>query len=182
MAQQKNDRLAPPLMHAFRVAHSARDAKTKLDIRDGGERVIASRRVTNRAPITESELRKYVNTALVALLNTTNFDAAVDLSEAPHVRNSILNYGFPDLSWRTIDETSVASVAREIETALSDFEPQLWRGSVKAKRDDTATSDELRLRFLVKAELRAHPVNMQMEFIAEIELDSGKIKIDRVER
>ena len=37
-----------------------------------------------------------------------------------------------------------------------------------------------RVRFLVSADLRLHPVNVPMEFVAEIELDSGKIKIDRL--
>jgi type VI secretion system protein ImpF len=32
----------------------------------------------------------------------------------------------------------------------------------------------------VKADLRARPVNVPVEFIAEVELDSGKIKIDRL--
>jgi type VI secretion system protein ImpF len=57
MAAPKNDRLAPPLMYAFRAAHAARDAKPEVDIRDRGERVIAPRRVTARAPISERELR-----------------------------------------------------------------------------------------------------------------------------
>lgn len=167
-------------MHAFRIAHLERDAKLRVDIREKGERVIASRRVTTRAPISESDLRKLVNSDLVALMNTTCLDAAEDLTEVPNVRGSILNYGFPDLSWRTIDENSVSEIGREIELTLGNFEPQLARGSIKVKRDDTVKSEELRLRFLVKAELRAQPVNVQMDFIAEVELDSGKIKIDRI--
>ena len=61
MPASKNDRLAPPLMHAFRAAHAARDAQLEVDIRDQGERVIAPRRVTARAPITETELRRLVD-------------------------------------------------------------------------------------------------------------------------
>ena len=38
-------------MHAFRVAHQARDGTRKVDIRDQGDRVIASRRLKARAPI-----------------------------------------------------------------------------------------------------------------------------------
>lgn len=56
MASNKNDRLAPPLMYAFRAAHEKRDAKQRLDLRDeAGERVIAARRVTTRSPISESD-------------------------------------------------------------------------------------------------------------------------------
>lgn len=181
MAIPKNDRLAPPLMYAFRAAHEKKDAKQRLDLRDeAGDRVIAARRVTARTPISEGGLRREVTADLLSLLNTTNLDAAVDLSEAPHVRRSILNFGFPDLAWRTIDENGLTDVAREIEVALADFEPRLARESIKARRDMGASADELKLRFMVKAELRAHPVNVPVEFIAEVELDSGKIKVDRL--
>lgn len=177
---QKNDRLAPPLLHAFRAAHGERDSAVPLEIRDRGERVLSSRRVTSRASISESELRKLVNTDLVALFNTTNLEAIEDLSTAPEVRKSILNFGFPDLVRRTIDENEVNGIAREIETALRDFEPRLEPKSIKARRDHTVTADTLAVRFLVSAELRAQPANVQTEFIAEVEVSSGKIKIDRL--
>jgi len=177
----RNDRLAPPLMYAFRAAHEKRDAKAKLDLRDeSGDRVIASRRVTARTPISESGLRREVLTDVVDLMNTTNLGSALDLSDTPQVQNSILNYGFPDLSWRTIDENSLHEVAREIEVALITFEPRLAKGSIQARRDVNMKVDDLKLKFLVKADLRARPVDVPVEFVAEVELDSGKIKIDRL--
>jgi type VI secretion system protein ImpF len=182
MTNKNNDRVAPPLIYAFRVAHKARDAKSHAEVSDKGERVVASRRVTSRAPISEAELRKVVNSDLMALMNTTCLDAADNLAEFPHVRSSILNFGFPDLLSRTIDENGVSEITREIEVTLGNYEPNLTRGSIKARRDDTVDPDELQLRFLVKAELRAQPVNVQMEFTAEVELGSGKIKIDRIYR
>ena len=180
MANPKKDRVAAPLLRAFRAAHAARAAKAAGDIREDGERVIASRRVTARAPISEGELRKLVSADLVDLLNTTNLGSAEDLSEAPQVRKSVLNYGIPDLARRTLLDNANAEIAQEIENALINFEPRLARKSIKARRDETATEDELRVRFLVSAELRLHPTNVQMNFIAEVELDSGKIRLDRV--
>jgi len=180
MATSKNDRLAPPLMFAFRAAHEKRDARQKLDLRDEvGDRVIATRRVTTRAAISDSVLRREVTHDILDLFNTTNLAAAEDLSTTPEVRRSILNYGFPDLSWRTIDENGLIEIARELEISLCDFEPRLARGSIKAVRDLSVDSDELRLRFIVKADLRAHPVSVPIEFIAEIELESGKVKLER---
>ena len=181
MTSPRNDRLAPPLMYAFRAAHEKRDAKQKLDLRDeGGDRVIAARRVTTRGPISESGLRREVMSDLINLLNSTNLDAAEDLSATPAVMKSILNYGFPDLASRTLDENGVRDVARQIEIALGDFEPRLARQTIHASRDMTIDDAELRVRFIVKADLRARPVNVPVEFIAEVELDSGKIKLDRM--
>jgi type VI secretion system protein ImpF len=182
MANAGNERLAPPLMYAFRAAHEKRDAKTRIDLRDeAGERVIAARRLlATKSRISETALRREVLIDLMALFNTTNFGAAEDLSQLPAVRASILNFGFPDLAHRTIDENSLHEVGREIETALIDFEPRLDRRSIQTRRDLSNGGDELKLRFLVKADLRSRPANVPVEFVAEIELGSGKIKIDRL--
>lgn len=167
-------------MHAFRTAHRDRDATRKVDLRDNGDRVIATRRLKARAPIPEAELRKAVNTELVSLFNTTNLEAIEDLSETPEVRKSIINYGFPSLTRRTIDENETNGIAREIEIALRDFEPRLLAGSIKARRDDTVSPNELRVRFLVSAALKTRPIEVPVQFVAEVELDSGKIKLDRL--
>ena len=45
----------------------------------------------------------------------------------------IVYYGFPSLAHRTIDENATNGVAREIETALRDFEPRLVAGSIRAR-------------------------------------------------
>jgi type VI secretion system protein ImpF len=180
MAGQKNERIAPPLMHAFRAAHLQRDAKTRLDIRDQGERVIASRRPLTSASISERDLRKLVDMDLVTLFNTTNLDSIEDLKAVPEVQRSVLNFGFPDLARRTIDENGLHDIAREIEGALANYEPRLAKNTIKAERDMTAQPEELKLRFLVKADLVTQPVDVPVEFVAEVEIDSGKIKIGRL--
>jgi len=63
---------------------------------------------------------------------------------------------------------------------LHDFEPRLAPESIKVRRDETVSAEELRVRFLVSAELRVEPMDVPMEFVAELELDSGKIKIERL--
>ena len=76
-------RLSPPLMHVFRAAHEAKDAKKKVDIRnEAGERIIAGRRLRARQVITESVLRREVARDLDALLNAVAMESTVDLSQA----------------------------------------------------------------------------------------------------
>ena len=82
MAKASNERLAPPLMYAFRVAHEKRDAKAKLDLRDqAGERVIAPRRLVATSRISETTLRREVMIDLLALFNTTNLAAAEQIGK-----------------------------------------------------------------------------------------------------
>ena len=178
---QRKDRLSPPLMHAFRSAFAARDAKKKSERVDGsGERIVSGRRSAGRAPITEPQLRREVAIDLEALMNTVALESAEDMEEFDHVRKSILNFGLPDLVHRSIDEHSVDNIVGELETVLMAFEPRLDRGTIQASRDRTVNVHELKVRFVVRAELRCEPVNVPVEFVADVEVDGSNIQISRL--
>ena len=175
------DRLSPPLMHAFRAAHAARDAKTKLDLRDKeGERIIASRRSMKRGAITEPTLRREVAIDLEALMNTVALESSVDLSEFDHVRTSVLNFGLPDIQHRSIDEAAVGDIPAEIRAALMVHEPRLVPATIAVARDTSVDPKQLKVRFTVRADLHCDPANVPVEFRADVELDSGKIAINRL--
>src|SRR5690349_20120387 len=107
----RKTRVSPPLMHVFRAAHVAKDATKKIDLRtESGERLIAGRRRSARHAISEPVLRREVSRDLEALLNTIAIDATLDMNDNPYVRNSILNFGLPDIAKRTIDEVGVRKV------------------------------------------------------------------------
>ena len=181
VASNRKDRLSPPLMFAFRSAFAARDATKKVDLRDeAGERIISGRRSVGRAPITESMLRREVARDLEALMNTVALESAEDLRDFAHVRKSILNFGLPDLVHRTTDEATVDDVKTEIETVLTNYEPRLTADSIHADRDRSVDSTELKIRFVVQAELRCEPVDVPVEFIADVDLDSNTIQINRL--
>jgi type VI secretion system protein ImpF len=177
----KKERLSPPLMYAFRSAHEARDAKKKIDLRDeSGERVISSRRTTARAVINEPMLRREVARDLDALMNTIALESTQDMRAFDHVRSSILNFGFPDIAHRSIDEISLDDVKYEIATVLMNYEPRLIRNTIHVTRDDTVDAADLKVRFVVRADLFCEPVNVPIEFVAEVEVDTGKIMINRL--
>jgi len=168
-------------MFAFRGAHEARDAKKRIDLRDEtGERVIASRRASPRTAITEPVLRREVARDLEGLMNTIALESSLDLQDYDHVRRSILNFGFPDIAHRTIDEFSVNDIQDEIKTILMNYEPRLLQGTIRVARDASVEQAELKIRFTVNAELFCDPVNVPVEFVAEVEMDSGKVQINRL--
>lgn len=177
----KKERLTPPLMHAFRSAFEARDSKKKLDLRDeSGERIIANRRTTARTAINEPTLRREVSRDLDALMNTIALESTQDLRANEYVRRSILNFGFPDITHRSIDEISVNDVSHEIATVLMNYEPRLLRDTIDVVRDNSVDSTELKIRFIVRADLSCEPLNVPVEFVADVEVDSGKIVINRL--
>ena len=143
--------------------------------------MIAVRRVNSRMPIGESGLRREVAIDLVNLLNTTNLAACEDLDGLDEVKRSILNYGFPDLSC-ALDRRKQRrrTAARDRDRARRFRAAAGAQVSIRVKRDETALAEDLKLRFLIKAELRVDPIDTPIEFAAEVDLDSGKVKIDRL--
>jgi type VI secretion system protein ImpF len=167
-------------MHVFRSAHEAKDAKRAIDQRnEAGERIIAGRRLRARQVITETMLRREVARDLDALLNTIALDATVDLDHAPHVRKSILNFGFPDIALRTIDENRVDQIPDELRAAIANYEPRIATDSLHIARDKEVDPVELKIRFVIRGELVCHPVHVPVEFVADI-VESGKIVINRL--
>jgi type VI secretion system protein ImpF len=177
----RKERLSPPLMYAFRSAHEARDARKKIDLRDeSGERVIANRRTAARVAITEPMLRREVARDLNALMNTIAMESTQNLQSFEHVRKSILNFGFPDIAHRSIDEISLNDVKYEIATVLTSYEPRLVRDTVQVTRDSTVDAADLKVRFIVRADMSCEPLNVPIEFVADVEVDTGKITINRL--
>jgi type VI secretion system protein ImpF len=173
-------RLSPPLMQVFRAAHREKDAKISLDIRnEAGERIVASRRLRARQVITEAVLREEVWRDLDALLNTVALESTVDMSEMPLARKSILNFGIPDVAHRTIDEADLINVPGEIKAAILLYEPRLAAATVQVERDMSIDPAELKVRFIVRGDLTCDPVNVPVEFVADI-IDTGKILVKRL--
>jgi type VI secretion system protein ImpF len=171
----KSDRLSPPLMFAFREAHREKDARKQIDLRDeSGVRILAGRR-TIRGSITESQLRAQLAIDLTALMNTVNLHTTLDLAPFPDVRVSILNFGIPEISNRTIDEYRTADIVTEIETALLTYEPRLIPNTIQVARDETIDESTLGIRFIVTGEMACDPVAVPVHFVADLEIDTGKV-------
>jgi type VI secretion system protein ImpF len=167
-------------MYVFRAAHVAKDAKRRVDIRnEAGERVLAERRLRVRHVITESILRQEVARDLDALLNTVALESTLAMDKAPNVRKSVLNFGIPDIGKRSIDESGVDDIPEEIREAIVNFEPRLAADSLHIERDTSVDAAELKVRFIVRADLICDPVHVPVEFTADI-IETGKVIVNRL--
>lgn len=174
---RKKTRLSSPLMFAFRDAHRARDSRVHVGQANiVGEQVMASRK-SIRIAISEKQLESELKQDLDMLMNTTNLASTIDLEEAPEVRASIVNYGLPDIVNLSIDENRVADVAGDIRTAINAFEPRLIRKTVQVTRDHGVDAGALQIRFNVTGDMACDPVAIPVEFIADLEVASGKLAI-----
>lgn len=179
-ARSETRRVRLPLMEAFRAAHSARDARSHIDIHnEAGERVLSGRRSGARSVMSSAELQRCVAHDLERLMNAVNFAADTDLSLFPEVGHSILNHGFVDIARLSLEDSRVSDIAGEIEAALRRFEPRLASRSLAVWHDTDVDPSELKLRFVVRAEIEADPLNIPVEFLADLECDSGRVRVAR---
>lgn len=181
---QRNPRnqLQIPLMYAFRDAHEARDAKVSSTTYEDGERVLSERAAMRRRGANEAQLKKNLYLDLVHLSNTINLDAALDLEGLDYVAKSVLNYGVVDLSNLTSEDADVAKISQRLANALVACEPRFVPESMHVKMRDKFDDVNQKLLFDIQCEMACKPVDIPLEFAAELDIGSGKMQLNDASR
>ncbi|MDB6050852.1 MAG: tssE [Pseudomonas sp.] len=122
-------------------------------------------------------LREGVLRDLAWLLNTTNLLSSIQPIKLPHLSNSVINYGLPDISGVTVSNLNVSQLERGIRQAIWDFEPRLIRASVSVKALASADSDHNKLTFEIEADLWAQPYPERLYLKTELDLDSASMSL-----
>ena len=127
---------------------------------------------------TLARLRESVLRDLGWLLNTTNLAAAQDLSPYPPVAASVVNYGIPDLSGKTVSGTDAAALERALHQAITDFEPRIIRHTLKVRLDiNEARMSHNAIAFLIEGDLWAQPMPLHLYLKTEIDLEMGDVTV-----
>ncbi len=174
---RKGDRSKISVMHVFRSAFFEHDAKKATEKSEDGSAQISTRSKQRRHGVNEDTLRAHLQADINALLNTIRLDAVVDLEDAPYVARSVANYGFQDLSTVSAADLSKSSVVNSIRQSLLDHEPRLVPETVEVKLVDTTGDANQRLALRISAELMGDPVDIPIDFSAEVDLGAGKMKM-----
>ncbi|MEL6617273.1 MAG: type VI secretion system baseplate subunit TssE [Pseudomonadota bacterium] len=139
---------------------------------------VSGRSNARRLGVDEDDLRTHVRQHLATLMNTIRLDAAVDLDDAPNVAQSVINYGFQDLSNLTRKELSSQAIAKSIKQSLADHEPRLVRNSIDVKVVTLDGDSYQRVAVHVTADLIADPADIPVEFNADIDTGAGKVVLN----
>ncbi len=126
---------------------------------------------------TVEQMRDAVRRDLEALFNT--HDPGSRVPEAfTEVRNSVVTYGLPDITWAsTIAGYQPADLARIIEQAINRHEPRLRDLRVVVTKDDPkADSAHHQVCLHVEARLNVDP-SPEVEFETILELSTGHASI-----
>jgi len=176
---KKDAQFQAPLMSAFREAFEARDAKeNRVRIVDG-ERVIEGRHLRQRRS-DEPALKRDLAIDLIALLNTISLESAMPLDEHGYVRDSVLNYGLPDVTHLTSEEVGVNGIRDQLVHALTTYEPRIISESIHVDKDVRTNDVDQRVQFTVSCEMFCMPVDVALSFVAELEISSGKVNLTRL--
>lgn len=122
------------------------------------------------------KLRAAVLRDLAWLLNTCHLAATEDLSDYPLAASSVLNYGIPDLTGKTISGLEVVDVQRALRQSILDFEPRILpnslqvRGKVSEERSLTNS-----LTFEIEGELWSRPIPERLFLRTELDLETGTV-------
>jgi len=169
-----------PLMHAFRSAFEAGDSRKTVEIRSGGERVLSGRRSAHRRGADETALRRDLVIDLLSLLNTVDFGSSIELDGLDYVQKSILNYGLYDISHLTSEEIGVEAISNDLAAAIAHYEPRLIRNTLSVERETDFDEIEQKVRFIVSAEMHCAPLDVPVEFVADVDTSTGKISLSKL--
>lgn len=180
MARDPKQQLQIPIMYAFREAHKARDAKVDATSYEDGQRVLTERAAVRRRGANEAQLKRNLEIDLVQLANTINLDACMDVDDLEYVSKSVLNYGVVDLSNMTSEDIRLQKVPQRLARALINNEPRFVPEAMDVKLREEFDDVNQKLMFDINAEMACKPVDIPLEFIAEIDVGSGKMKFSNI--
>ena len=122
-------------------------------------------------------LREGVLRDLAWLLNTTNLLSVSDVQNLPHVSNSVINYGMPDISGISVAGLNLADLERCIRQAIWDFEPRLVRSSVSVKAIASSAGENNKIMFEIEADMWAQPYPERLYLKTELDIDRATIRL-----
>jgi type VI secretion system protein ImpF len=175
----EQDRYRVPLLHCFRDAYARGDARKDQSKSKSGELVLSAAASLRRRGLSEAEIRQSVMESLVDIVNTIDLQSAVDMSGLEYASKSIVNYGIYDISHLTSEDAGVDAIEQNMIAALLCFEPRIRRDSLQITREARFDDVAQKLLLSVYAEVSYEPLDVPLEFVAEIDLGSSKIIVSK---
>jgi type VI secretion system protein ImpF len=129
-------------------------------------------------PATRNQSLRFFRDALKRdlewLLNTRK-PPLPELASRPVARDTVINYGLPDISSLGMSSaTDQRALRTAIEGCLRAFEPRLTDVRVTLESSDTV---DRRLRFHIEGNMKLDPAPEEITFDTVLELTSGEYKV-----
>jgi type VI secretion system protein ImpF len=159
----------PDLIHEERLQPSLLDRLTD----DNPTQKVESR---EKRVLSLTQLRQSVYRDLEWLLNTGCLETTQDLSDYPYVKQSVLNYGIPDLTGTTISRADPPILERYLRQAILNFEPRILKHSLKVRAK--AGGKHNTVIFEIEGELWAQPLPEHLYLKTILDLELGSVEVE----
>jgi len=112
------------------------------------------------------------------LLNSVSLDSVFDLSSFPEIKQSVLNYGMPDISGHTSASINTERLQKALKRVIYEFEPRIIPNSLEVKvssnSDDMAHNS---LVFEIEGVVFGQPMPFPVRLRSELDLECGEFAV-----
>jgi type VI secretion system protein ImpF len=124
------------------------------------------------------KLKQSVMRDLQWLLNAGCLESTEDLDSYPEVKQSVLNFGIPDLTGTTASNVDSTTLERMLRKRILDFEPRILRRSLRIRV--TEKDEHNTIIFEVEGELWSQPMpeRLYLKTILDLELGNVEVKME----
>ncbi|WP_411727006.1 type VI secretion system baseplate subunit TssE [Methyloglobulus sp.] len=124
------------------------------------------------------EIRACVKRDLDWLLNASQYSPQEDLDGYPDVACSVLNFGIPDLTGKTVSGFDPAHIERLMKQVIMNYEPRIIRRTLTVQViADKVMFDHNALAFEIEGDLWAEPQPLHLHLRTEFELEDGTVSV-----
>ncbi len=124
------------------------------------------------------DIRACVKRDLNWLLNASQFEPQYALENYPEIERSVLNYGMPDLTGKTVSGIEMHTIERMLKQVIINFEPRLIKKTLTVKVIvDQSMFDHNAVAFDIEGQLWAEPQPLHLHLRTEFELESGEVSV-----
>jgi type VI secretion system protein ImpF len=138
----------------------------------------ANKESRGRRVLSMQRLRAAVLRDLAALLNTGHLETIENLDDYPEVRNSVLNYGMPDITGLSIASTDTVSLEKAVRDSIVKFEPRIDARSLSVTINrDTSGMSKNSMVFSITGRLWAEPTPVTLYLKTVVDLETGDVVV-----
>ena len=125
-----------------------------------------------------TEIRACVKRDLNWLLNASQYEPQNELQNYPQIECSVLNYGRPDLTGKTVSGVNLHNIEGMLQQVIIDFEPRIIKETltVKVLMEDSMLEHNA-VTFEIEGQLWAEPQPLHLHLRTEFELESGDVSV-----
>lgn len=132
----------------------------------------------NDSIISKHDIQSCVKRDLEWLFNTNQYFPPEELNELPESTCSVLNFGIPDLTGKTVSGLDMLKLERALMQAIVDFEPRIIQKTLTVKVLANQDNREHNIFvFEIEGEIWAKPLPLHLRLRTEFELENNQVTL-----